>query len=563
MRRMTAVGGAVALLLAGAGAAVADSDPTFAFDGVRNYSVMPGEGWAELQPSSVSGSGSGGDGTFVYAVSRKPLTDAAWTAGGAPAGLKAEANGCTAKAGVAGVYLCDYKDWNLFGPKLVPAASAAHGTTAYYGVVYVPRGESVATGIKQAQTAAARPEDGRHAARTVTVKSAAHVAQNKLALTTPGVSAGSSVQHTVTLHAVDAGELQVFFEPAPGYRAWDQGELKGGVTAVSSTGAPAPACDHSTGEPYGATARCTVTAPGDYTLTYTWASEAAAPAWKLTATAKYQVYQWDTGNPQATSAFAVRSDVPVVQRYKLFARTATGDVVGYDGRAKGEFFDNLLGGTFDWNRYTALTTLAPVTVQGTGQGAVGRDRAGVLWYHRSTTSGAVFRSRLKVGGGWNVYDTLVGTSDLTGDGKADLVARDTSGVLWLYRATGTSSAPFAPRTKVGTGWQQYGALARGNDLTGDGKADLLARDKTGVLWLHPGTGKAAAPFAPRVKVGGGWNAFNALVGFGDLNGDGKADLLARDAAGVLSLYKGTGQAAAPFAPRVKAATGFKQYNLLF
>ncbi|MET7642259.1 hypothetical protein ABZS83_01120, partial [Streptomyces sp. NPDC005426] len=35
----------------------------------------------------------------------------------------------------------------------------------------------------------------------------------------------------------------------------------------------------------------------------------------------------------------------------------------------------------------------------------------------------------------------------------------------------------------------------GRDLTGDGRADLVGRDGAGVLWLYAGTGKASAPFA--------------------------------------------------------------------
>ncbi|GHE97147.1 hypothetical protein GCM10014715_61790 [Streptomyces spiralis] len=101
-------------------------------------------------------------------------------------------------------------------------------------------------------------------------------------------------------------------------------------------------------------------------------------------------------------------------------------------------------------------------------------------------------------------------ADLTGDGKADLVARDGSGVLWLYKGTGSASAPYAARTKIGGGWNTYNSLTSAGDLTGDGKADLVARDGSGVLWLYKGTGSASAPYAARTKIGGGWNAYNAL-----------------------------------------------------
>jgi hypothetical protein len=47
---------------------------------------------------------------------------------------------------------------------------------------------------------------------------------------------------------------------------------------------------------------------------------------------------------------------------------------------------------------------------------------------------------------------------VTGDGKADLLARDPAGSLWLYRGTGSTAAPFLARTYIGAGWSIYGAL---------------------------------------------------------------------------------------------------------
>ncbi|MFG2144562.1 FG-GAP repeat domain-containing protein [Streptomyces sp. NPDC048696] len=54
---------------------------------------------------------------------------------------------------------------------------------------------------------------------------------------------------------------------------------------------------------------------------------------------------------------------------------------------------------------------------------------------------------------------MVGPSDLNGDGDPDLLARDSSGVLWIYRGTGSATgAPFAGRTQVGGGWQMFNLL---------------------------------------------------------------------------------------------------------
>ncbi|MFE4792529.1 FG-GAP repeat domain-containing protein, partial [Streptomyces sp. NPDC056756] len=499
MRRLLGAGVAVALLvtggIAGAGTAVAAGDPTFYFDGLKDGVLMPGEGFTELAPGSTGGSNDGQpDGTYVYVVSKKPLTDAGWSGGGLPAGLKVDSlEGCAAKSGVAGVYLCDVKGWGNPGPWVSATSTAAHGVTAYYGLVYVPRGASISAGIKEAQTAGSKAIAPRRAHATVTVKSKAHVAQNTFTMSTPTLPAGGTVKHTVKLHAVDKGKLQMGLSAAAGYRWWDEGELKISVVDSGAGGAGGAECSHSTGEVGYGGVWCDITKPGDYTLTYTLKADAKAPAWKLTTTAVYEVYTYGTGNPEKTSDFAVAGSIPVTERYRLVGRSADGGLWDYKGTGKvAEPFKPVdpVGETLDWNQYTALTRLGPVTIQSTGPGAVARDKAGVLWFYPMAGDGAIYEGRIRVGSGWNTYNTLVGVSDLTGDKKADLLARDAAGGLWLYAGTGVATKPFAAKVQVGRGWGGYDQLAGGVDLTADGKADLVARDKTGRLFLYEGTGVA-------------------------------------------------------------------------
>ncbi|MFE8949592.1 FG-GAP repeat domain-containing protein, partial [Streptomyces sp. NPDC007856] len=85
------------------------------------------------------------------------------------------------------------------------------------------------------------------------------------------------------------------------------------------------------------------------------------------------------------------------------------------------------------------------------------------------------------------------------------------GGLWLYRGTGNASAPFLARTSIGYGWNNYNSIVGTADLTGDGKADLVARDSKGGLWLYRGTGNASAPFLARTSIGYGWNNYNSLI----------------------------------------------------
>ncbi|WP_261993841.1 FG-GAP-like repeat-containing protein [Streptomyces sp. t39] len=166
----------------------------------------------------------------------------------------------------------------------------------------------------------------------------------------------------------------------------------------------------------------------------------------------------------------------------------------------------------------------------------------------------------RIGGGWGVYNTLVGPGDLSGDGKGDLVARDGSGTLYLYRGNGYGTG-FASKQKVGTGWGRFDALLGAGDLSGDGRADLVARAGDGRLYLYEGTGNAASPFRGKKLIGSGWGSFTALAAPGDMNGDGRADLVARGGNGTLHRYDADGKG--NFRPRATVGSGWNTYSGLY
>ncbi|WP_076263992.1 FG-GAP repeat domain-containing protein [Intrasporangium flavum] len=73
------------------------------------------------------------------------------------------------------------------------------------------------------------------------------------------------------------------------------------------------------------------------------------------------------------------------------------------------------------------------------------------------------------------------------------------------------------------------------DLDDDGRDDLLARDSGGALWLYPFV-------RDRVRIGAsGWGSMNLLVAGGDFTGDRSADLFARRSTGELVFYAGRGR----------------------
>ncbi|MFI0813787.1 FG-GAP-like repeat-containing protein [Streptomyces echinatus] len=163
-----------------------------------------------------------------------------------------------------------------------------------------------------------------------------------------------------------------------------------------------------------------------------------------------------------------------------------------------------------------------------------------------------------LGTGWNQYDVMTSSGDLTHDGVPDLIARNSStGTVYLYKGTGTGK--FAARVKLADGWKIYKKIVGAGDLNGDGNGDLLVQDTYNNLYRYNGRGNGT--FTARVKLFSGWgSAYNTVVGVGDITGDGKADLIARDTTGALYRYSGTGTGA--FTTRVKIGTGWQIYTSL-
>ncbi|GGY19889.1 FG-GAP-like repeat-containing protein [Streptomyces djakartensis] len=164
-------------------------------------------------------------------------------------------------------------------------------------------------------------------------------------------------------------------------------------------------------------------------------------------------------------------------------------------------------GTSGWTQYDVLT--APGDVSGDGRpDLVARNAStGTVYLYKGTSTGKL-SARVKLYDDWKTYKKVVGAGDLNGDGVGDLLAQDTSNNLYRYDGTGTGT--FRARVKVFSNWgASYNAVVAAGDITGDGRTDLVSRDTSGNLYRNSGDGKGS--FGGRTKIATGWQGYRAVM----------------------------------------------------
>lgn len=144
--------------------------------------------------------------------------------------------------------------------------------------------------------------------------------------------------------------------------------------------------------------------------------------------------------------------------------------------------------------------------------------------------------------GWNVNDHIRTLGDVNGDGKDDLVGFGQTGV-YVGFSTGSSfdqGQQFLSNYAIGAGnWYVKKNPRMMGDVNGDGKDDIIGYGNAGVyVSLSTGTGFTE----PRIflnhyyTAANGWSPDQHVRTVGDINGDGKTDLVGFGGAGVFVAF---------------------------
>jgi hypothetical protein len=269
----------------------------------------------------------------------------------------------------------------------------------------------------------------------------------------------------------------------------------------------------------------------------------------------------------------------LVARYK-------GRLVGFVGAKAGGFKRVLLLKGF--GGYLQLIGAGDQNSDGNPD-LIARDGKGRLHLYAGNGQGG-FAHRVTLGGSWGEYNRIIGGVDYSGDGRADLLARNTSGDVFVRasRGDGTFGPAYGPSANLrslrsisgaGTlagdpspdlvgvkdnslvlvpnrGTYELGApidtgvimsdanvILNVGDWDRDGGGDVMTRDDAGNLWLYRGNG--AGQLNPPTRLASGFGAVGGLAPVGDVTGDGYPDLMGTPSGGALSVYAGTGTGLKP------------------
>jgi hypothetical protein len=163
-----------------------------------------------------------------------------------------------------------------------------------------------------------------------------------------------------------------------------------------------------------------------------------------------------------------------------------------------------------------------------------RSNTGDIYVYRSDDGAAVSFTGQSVSHVDPVWATVPDAGDFDADGRADILFRNTgTGEVYLWNSNTGADVSFLGQSLgvVGANWSIKGV----DDFNGDGHADVLWRNDAGDVYVWTasgGDGNVTMTGQSISSVGNDWT----ILGTGDFNGDGRADILWRHTDGELYVW---------------------------